>query len=71
MLFRSTGFTIQRATNAAFTAGLTSTTVGQNARALNVNGLTKATQYYFRIQANNAVGSSAWTNAGTFPVTTP
>ena len=32
-----------------------------------VTGLSKATTYYFRIRANNAVGSSAWVNATPSP----
>jgi len=65
-----TGFTIQRATNAAFTTGLNSTTVAANAVTANLTGLSKATTYYFRIRANNAVGSSAWVNATPFPIVT-
>ena len=65
-----TGFTIQRATDAAFTTGLTSTTVAANAVTATQTGLSKATTYYFRIRANNAVGSSAWVNATPFPIVT-
>jgi hypothetical protein len=63
-----TGFTVQRATNATFTTGLVSTSVpGANATnsvAYSLNGVTAGT-YYFRVQATNAVGASAWTTFGT------
>ena len=65
-----TGFTIQQATNAAFTTGLKSTTVTANAVTANLTGLSKATTYYVRIRANNAVGSSAWASANPFPIVT-
>lgn len=55
-------FTIQRATNTSFTAGLTTFTA-----AMNATGFTDATalngaRYYYRVQANNAVGGSSWSN---------
>jgi hypothetical protein len=65
-----TGFTIQQATNATFTTGLKTTTVAANATAVSLTGLSKATTYYFRIRANNAIGSSAWVNAIPFPIVT-
>ena len=65
-----TGFTIQRATNAAFTTGLTTSTVAANATTATQGQLNRATTYYFRIRADNAVGSSAWTNATPFPIIT-
>jgi predicted phage tail protein len=65
-----TGFTIQRATNAAFTTGLNTSTVAANATTVTQTGLSKATTYYFRIRANNSVGSSAWVNAIQFPIVT-
>ena len=69
-----TGFTIQRATNATFTTGLSSFT----APASTAGGLQTLTQtvsrnttYYYRIRANNTVsGSSAWVNALPFPIRT-
>jgi hypothetical protein len=63
-----TSFTVQRATNAAFTTGLATTTVAANAITNTQTGLNRATTYYFRIRANNAVGSSAWVNATPFPI---
>jgi Fibronectin type III domain len=66
-----TGFTIQRSTNAAFTTQLTSTNVAATATSLTVTGLSRNTNYYFRIRANN--GSfvfTAWVNASPFPIRT-
>jgi hypothetical protein len=66
-----TGFTIQRATNALFTQGLTSTNVGANVTTLTQAGLTLNTQYWFRIRANNgAIIFTGWVNATPFPITT-
>jgi hypothetical protein len=69
-------FVIQRATDAAFTTGLSTSTVGASAgtgaqRSLTQTGLTRGTSYYFRIRAENANGLSAWVNLGTFPVLVP
>ena len=64
-----TGFTLQRATNSTFTAGLTSSTLAANATSTTVTGLSRATTYYFRIQAINANGASGWSN--TASVLTP
>jgi hypothetical protein len=63
-----TGFTVERATNAAFTTGFRSTSVAANAATLTVSGLNRATTYYFRIRANNGITSSAWVNAAPFPI---
>jgi hypothetical protein len=66
-----TSFTIQRATNLDFTAGLATFTPLGTARSL-TQTVNKATVYYYRIRANNNVGdSSAWTNALPFPIRTP
>jgi hypothetical protein len=65
-----TSFTIQRASNATFTAGLASTQVGANVTTWSQNAPRNQT-YYFRTRANNASGSSAWVNATPFPITTP
>ena len=65
-----TGFTIQRATNTAFTTGLKSTTVAADSVSVSLTGLGRGTTYYIRIRANNADGSSAWVNATPFPIIT-
>jgi FtsP/CotA-like multicopper oxidase with cupredoxin domain len=64
----ATNFTVQRASNAAFTRGVSSETV----TGLTITRtLDPKTTYYYRIRANNAYGSSGWTNASPFPVKTP
>jgi len=70
------GFTLQRATNVTFTAGLNTTAVAAAAGTgstvtITQTGLPALTIYYYRVQATNAVGSSAWVNATPFPITTP
>jgi hypothetical protein len=65
-----TNFTIQRARNATFTTGRTTSTVAGAARSL-TQTVTKNTTYYYRIRANsNISGSSAWANALPFPIRT-
>lgn len=66
-----TGFRIQRATNAAFTAGLVTSTVGANVTTFTTGNVPRFTDFYFRVQAYNATGSSAYVNASPFPVPTP
>jgi FtsP/CotA-like multicopper oxidase with cupredoxin domain len=66
-----TGFRIQRATNITFTAGLTTNTVGVNITTFQTGNVPRNTNYYFRVQAYNAVGTSAWVNATQFPIKTP
>ncbi len=69
-----TGFSIQRATNAAFTTGLVSTKiVGTNAAATfnyQLTGLKKGSVFYFRVQATNTVGVSSWATT-VIPTTVP
>ena len=66
-----TGFTIQRATNAAFTAGLNTANVAANIITLTQTGLSRNTTYYYRIRANNGpVVSSGWVEATPLPITT-
>jgi hypothetical protein len=63
-------FTIQRATNATFTTGLTSFTPAGIARSL-TQTVTRNTTYYYRIRSNNSIGgSSAWKTALPFPIRT-
>jgi len=66
-----TGFRIQSATNATFSANLTTSTVGANVRTFTTGNLPRTTPYYFHVQAYNLGGTSAYVNAGTFPITTP
>jgi fibronectin type 3 domain-containing protein len=69
-------FTIQRATNAAFTAGVASYTVAANVNTFSQNVTRRTTittpptnGYYWRVRATNLIGNSTWT-PGLF-VTTP
>jgi len=54
------GFTINRATNPAFTKGLTVITVGANVTAYADGTVAAATRYFYRVQATNGIGGSAW-----------
>ena len=66
-----TGFQVQRATNATFTSGLNTVTVAANATTLTQTGLSRNTQYWYRIRAmNGTIISSAWVNATPFPIRT-
>jgi hypothetical protein len=65
-----TGFTIQRATNATFTSSLNTQTVATNAVTVTQTGLSRNTQYYYRIQSNNGAASSSLVNATPFPIRT-
>ncbi|MCL7453709.1 MAG: multicopper oxidase domain-containing protein [Anaerolineae bacterium] len=66
-----TGFTIQMATNTAFTANLVTDQVAANTLTWSSGNISRNTPYYFRVQAFNDAGPSAWTNAVPFPITTP
>jgi len=63
-----TGFTIQRATNATFTAGVSNATVKANVTTYRTGNLPRNTTFYFRVRANNGT-PSAWSNV--IAVTTP
>ena len=65
-----TSFTVQRATNSAFTAGLNTSTTAANVTTLQQT-TGRVNNFYYRVRANNAAGSSAWVNATPFPVVTP
>lgn len=66
-----TGFTIQRATNATFTQGLTTVTVGPNVTTLTQTGLSRNTRYWYRIRTNNGtIIYTIWVNATPFPILT-
>ena len=64
-----TGFTIERATNASFTAGLASFNVNANVTTYSDTGLAAATTYYYRVRAFNSAGQSGYSN--TASATTP
>lgn len=68
-----TGFTIQRADDAAFATNLVSVnvaaTAGTGVRTRNITGLTPGGSYYFRIRANNGtIIFTNFVNATPFPV---
>jgi hypothetical protein len=65
-----TGFRIQRATNAAFTAGLTTTTIAANTVTF-TQSVARARTYYYRIQVYNSAGASVWVNFTPSPIVTP
>ncbi len=66
-----TGFTIQRATNTTFTSGVNTANVAANLTTLTQTGLSRNTNYYYRIRANNGtLVFSAWVNATPFPILT-
>jgi len=64
-----TGFNIQRATDAGFTLGLTTFTVGADVTMYSDATALSDMTYYYHVQATNAVGPSAWSN--TAAVTMP
>ena len=65
-----TGFTVQRATDAGFTTGVVNTTnAARNATTVTITGLSRNTDYYFRIRANNGtVVSSGWLTRDAGPI---
>ncbi len=64
------GFQIQRATNAAFTANVVNANVGANVTTYTTPNVPRNTTFYFRVRATNTTtGPSAWSN--TFEVLTP
>ena len=65
-----TDFTIQRATDATFTTGLTTNPALDTDRQ-RVEDVPRRTKFYYRIRANGPGGSSAWVLASPFPITTP
>ena len=60
-----TSFIIDRATDAAFSQGLTSTAVAAGVNVLQVSGLAPLTVYYFRVRATNSYGVSAFSSTAT------
>ena len=64
-----TGYTVQRATNAGgpWTTVATTTSLSRT-----ITGLTNGTEYFVRVRANNAAGSSSWTTSGSVsPISIP
>jgi hypothetical protein len=57
----ATSFTVQRATNTSFTAGLT-TFNGPGPTSYTDNAVLLNTTYYYRVRAENAVSYSTWSN---------
>ena len=58
-----TSFVLERATNAAFTAGLVANSLNSNVTTFQATGLTRNTNYYFRVRAINANGASPNSNS--------
>jgi len=56
-------YTLQRSTQASMAAGVTTTVTGLS---YTITGLTALTPYYFRVQANNGIGSSPWSTISSF-----
>jgi len=65
------GFRLQRATDAAFTLNVVTSTVGANVTTFQTGNVARGTAFYFRVQAFNSADPSAWVNATPFPITTP
>jgi FtsP/CotA-like multicopper oxidase with cupredoxin domain len=65
----ATNGTVQRSTNAGFTANVTSFTVGPTATSFVDNTVARHTTYYYRVRAESAAAASPWVN--TLAVTTP
>jgi FtsP/CotA-like multicopper oxidase with cupredoxin domain len=64
-------YTVQRATNANFTTGLTTVATGLTTVTTPVTGLTANTNYYFRVVAVNATGTATNGTASGIVVTLP
>ncbi|HEY3317567.1 MAG TPA: fibronectin type III domain-containing protein [Coriobacteriia bacterium] len=59
----ATMFTIQRATDAAFTANVVTFTAGATATSFLDNTVAQSRTYYYRVRAENAVAYSPWSVA--------
>jgi FtsP/CotA-like multicopper oxidase with cupredoxin domain len=64
------GFRIQYSTDPTFNTSTTTATAGANATTYTTGNLPRNTTYYFRVQAYNAGGASAYVNAPS-SITTP
>jgi len=61
-----TGFTVQRATNATFTAGLTTLpAVAANVTTVTQTGLRRGTTYFYRVASSNGGILSTWNTVAT------
>ncbi|HUU28405.1 MAG TPA: SUMF1/EgtB/PvdO family nonheme iron enzyme, partial [archaeon] len=56
----ATSYTIEEATNSSF-SGATSQTVSSTSQIF-IHSVSETTYYYYRVKANNASGSSGWSN---------
>jgi hypothetical protein len=65
----ATNYLVQRATNAAFTSGLTAFTVNGRPTTYVDTAVAGSTLYYYRVRAETSVAYSDWTNVVT--ATTP
>ncbi len=59
----ATSFTIQRATNAAFTKNVKTFSVPASKITLSDSSVVRGTTYYYRVRAENRVAYSIWTQA--------
>jgi Glycoside hydrolase family 44/PA14 domain/Fibronectin type III domain len=66
-----TGFVVEWATASNFTSGFTTVNVAANATAVSATGLAAGTNYWFRVRATNAGGSSAYSNVVSAATPTP
>ncbi|TDL43604.1 fibronectin type III domain-containing protein [Microbacterium oleivorans] len=57
------GYQVQRATNSAFSAGVS--TSSTSSRSITLSGLASGTDYWFRVRAQNSVGWSDWSGSRT------
>lgn len=64
-------YTVQRATNAAFTAGLVNTTVAGNLTTTTLNGLVANTTYYFRVLSVNGANVQSAASPSVTQLTVP
>jgi hypothetical protein len=71
----NTRYTVQWATNDTFTSGLVTPNAGQqpgaNVSSYTTPNIARNTDFWFRIRATNANGSSAWTVATPSPIRYP
>ena len=63
-----TNYSVQRATNSAFTSGVID--LSTTGTSTTISGLAKGTTYYVRVKANNSLGQSTdWSNVATVTTT--